>query len=365
MKSKLIGPAKFVLFLGIGIFITWLSLRNLTPSDKTDLLISFRNVNYFWIVIVLIIGITSHLIRALRWQMLLEPVGKKPSLKNTFIAVMTGYFANLAFPRLGEVTRCGVLHTTDKIPINRSLGTVITERSIDLLLFFVLFLLLISTQYQKLNTYLETFVFKGFQSKFSSFNTGNLLLMIILGGALLLVLAVVLIMRVTPRHPFLFKIKTFFKGFLAGIWSVFSIQRPWLFALYSILIWCCYFMMTWLCFGALDQTAFLTTGAGLAVLVLGAVGIMITPGGIGLYPIIVRDTLLLYGISSTIGFAMGWILWTSQTITIIIMGIIAMVWLPALKRKGRFSSASEHIISDTIPHVNTIPTTPHENHPPC
>jgi glycosyltransferase 2 family protein len=335
LKSRLTGLAKFLLFLGIGVLITWLSLRNLTSNDKADLLVSFREVRYFWVIIVVLIGIFSHIFRALRWQMLLEPVGTRPTLKHTFIAVMVGYFANMAFPRLGEVTRCGVLHTTDKIPVNKSLGTVITERGLDLIIFLLLFVLLIVTQYSQLVNYLDSYVFPGFASKFSAIGSNWVLgIGIMLFGALIWV-GYLGIRRARPEHRARYRVKQLVQGFWLGLISIRKIKRPWLFVFYSLMIWFCYFLMTWLCFNALAETEGLSAGAGLAILVLGAVGIMITPGGIGLYPLIARDTLLLYGIGTGTGFAMGWILWTSQTAMIILAGIAALIWLSTLKRKNR------------------------------
>ena len=334
LKAKIPGLLKFILFLGLGILITWLSLKNLSQSDRAELLESFSRVKPFWIIVVLIIGIFSHLFRALRWQMLLEPVAEKPSLRNTFIAVMTGYFANLAFPRLGEITRCGVLLTTDKIPVNKSLGTVITERATDLLLFVLLFFLMLASQYSMLISYIEKNVFSGFEQKFESVGQAWLMILAILLILALGISVLWIIVRAKPGNRTLVKIRTILLGFRDGLLSIGRIRRPWLFVFYSIMIWFCYYLMAYLCFKALDATAFLSPGAGLAVLVLGSVGVMITPGGIGLFPVIVRDTLTVYGITTATGFAMGWILWTSQTAVIIVAGIASLLWLSTLRRKA-------------------------------
>lgn len=334
MKARIKSFLKFLVFLGIGILITWLSLKDLTPEHKGHLIGSFRTANYFWVVLVIAIGIFSHILRALRWNMLLEPIGKTPSLKNTFLAVMTGYFANLAFPRLGEVTRCGVLLTTDKIPVNKSFGTVITERGIDVLIFLILFLILITTQYHLLVDYLEQKIVPGFADKTNSMAANQLLMIIIFAGILLFLIMIILVRNAGPEHQFRYKIKTAVLGFWEGLISIRSIKMPWLFVLYSLLIWFCYFLMTYLCFRALDETAGLPAMAGFAVLVMGSVGIMITPGGIGLYPLIARDTLILYGVGSSTGFAIGWIVWGSQTLMIITTGIIALIWLRVESREG-------------------------------
>ncbi len=335
MKVRLKGILKFVFFLAVGLLITWLSLRGLTPSDRADLMVSFRQVNPFWLVVVALAGILSHLLRALRWQMLLDPIAVKPSLRNTFAAVMTGYLANMAFPRLGEITRCGVLLTTDKIPVNRSLGTVVTERAIDTIVFVLLFFLMMLTQYQYIISYIETQIATGLVSKVTTLSANHLFFLVTGAGTVTVGLIVLILLRAKPDQPVRYKGKMLLLGFWSGLLSVRHVKRPLTFVVYSFAIWFVYFLMTWLCFNALSETASLGIGAGMAVLMLGTVGIVITPGGIGLYPVIARDTLMLYGVSVTTGFAMGWILWTMQTAVIVVAGIASILWLAALKRRIR------------------------------
>ena len=159
---------KFALFLGLGIFIIWLSLRGLTSEERIQILHSFRIANYNWVILTIIMGITSHILRALRWRLFFEPLGYHPSLKNTFFAVMVGYFANMAFPRLGEVTRCGILTRYEKIPFNKSFGTVITERAIDMIIFIFLFFLMIVTQAGTIGHYLNTNIYPKLAEKFNN-----------------------------------------------------------------------------------------------------------------------------------------------------------------------------------------------------
>jgi glycosyltransferase 2 family protein len=325
---------KFLLFLGIGVLITWLSLKDLSDEHRHELMQSFREANYFWVILVIFIGIGSHIIRALRWNMLLEPIGGAPRLKHTFLAVMIGYFANLAFPRLGEVTRCGVLATTDKIPVNKSFGTVITERGIDMMIFVLLFFMLVSTQYRLLIDYLDQKIFPGLEEKVTSAGNNPLFYLVLAGGAILFTVLILIIRNAKPEQRIRYKIKNTVSGFWNGLISIRHIRLPWLFVLYSLLIWGCYFLMTYLCFRALPETIHLSPMAGFAVLVLGTVGIMVTPGGIGLYPLIARDTLILYGVAGSTGFAMGWIVWGSQTVMIIVTGIIALIWFSLLKRRA-------------------------------
>ncbi|HRZ41308.1 MAG TPA: lysylphosphatidylglycerol synthase transmembrane domain-containing protein [Bacteroidales bacterium] len=333
--SRLTGALKFLLFLGIGVLITWLSLRGLSPGDRAHITASFREANYFWVLLVILIGVVSHVLRALRWLMLLRSSGDHPSLKNTFIAVMTGYFANLAFPRLGEVTRCGVLYTTDNIPVNRSFGTVITERAIDFITFLLMLAGVVALEYRLLIGYLDRRIFPGLLQKVQAPSEHIGALLVIFGVLLLLAGGVIFVMRSEPRHTFRFRIRTILLGFWQGLISIGKMRRPWLFVVYSLLIWVCYFLMTWITFRALPQTMHLSLLAGLSVLVMGTFGVMATPGGIGLYPVIAMETMSLYGIPATTGLAMGWIIWAAQTLMIILTGTAALLWLSMLKKRRK------------------------------
>ncbi|MFO7722860.1 MAG: lysylphosphatidylglycerol synthase transmembrane domain-containing protein, partial [Bacteroidales bacterium] len=257
LSPRITSLIKFLLFLGIGVLITWLSLKDLTDEHRSQLMRSFREADYVWVALVIVIGIISHILRALRWNMLLEPVGGAPPLKHTFLAVMIGYFANMAFPRLGEVTRCGVLATTDKIPVNKSFGTVITERGLDLLIFVLLFLALISTQYRLLIDYLDEKIFPGLKEKVYSAGSSYIFYLVLLVGVLAFLGLILMIRNARPEHKFRHKVKHTVTGFWKGLISIRYIRMPWLFVAYSLLIWGCYFLMTYLCFRALPETTHL------------------------------------------------------------------------------------------------------------
>jgi len=325
--SKIITFIKFIFFFALGILIIWLSVRNLTPAEKNEIIKSFRTANYYWVIIILFLGILSHLIRSLRWKLFFEPMGYKPSLKNTFFAVMVGYFANLGFPRLGEVTRCGILAKYEKIPFNKGFGTVITERALDMIVFFLLFLLMILTQIGTIHSYLDKNIYPNLQGKLSN-PFSNPLIVFGLIGFLFMVLVLFLIYRRRISHSrFYTKVVDMVLGFWEGLKSLSQIRKPLLFTVYTIAIWCLYFLMLYFCFFCFPETSDLSIGAGLSPLVLGTIGIMITPGGIGLYPAIIQETLLLYGITNTTGLALGWIAWTAQTIMILVVGGISLLLL--------------------------------------
>jgi uncharacterized protein (TIRG00374 family) len=324
---------KFVLFLGLGILIIWLSLRGLTPTEKEQILHSFRSANYNWVVLTIALGIFSHILRALRWRLLLNPLGYHPSVKNTFFAVMVGYFANMAFPRLGEVTRCGILTRYENIPFNKSFGTVITERAIDMILFVLLFFLMIFTQAGIIGSYMEHYIYPKLEAKFQNPIFSKVF---IISGVLLFfsfIGAVYLFRKKIMHSSIAQKIIHLALGFWDGLKSLSQISHPWLFVFYSLAIWGLYFLMIYVCFFCFPDTLELSPGAGLSSLVLGSVGIMITPGGIGLYPAIIQETVSLYGIVKTTGLALGWISWSAQTGMILFTGGLSLILLSFNKKK--------------------------------
>ena len=332
LRSKFLTLIKFVFFLGLGILIIWLSIRDLTLSEKNEIINSFRIANYNWVFLAIILGILSHVLRSLRWMIFFEPMGYHPSFKNTFYAVMVGYFANMAFPRLGEVTRCGILAKYEKIPFNKSFGTVVTERALDLIIFFLLFLLTIFTQIGTLRDYLNNHVYPGLQGKFIHPFSNPIFLAAIAGFLVLVILLFIISRKKIKNSKFYHKIILLIHGFWEGFKSLSQIRRPILFVFYSIAIWFLYFLMVYVCFFCFASTSTLSPGAGLSSLVLGSIGIMITPGGIGLYPAIIQETLLLYGLSRTTGLALGWIAWTAQTAMIFIIGSLSLVMLSFNKK---------------------------------
>jgi glycosyltransferase 2 family protein len=325
--SKLITFSKFVFFLGLGILIIWLSIRDLTFAERAQIIHSFKIANYNWVILAVLLGILSHVLRSLRWMMFFEPMGYNPSFKNTFYAVMVGYFANMAFPRLGEVTRCGVLAKYEKIPFNKSFGTVVTERALDMIIFFLLFLLMIVTQIGTLHDYLDNHVYPGLQGKFIHPFSNPLVMGGGVGILIVIVLLFFLLRKKIIQSKLYHKILDLILGFWEGFKSLSQIRRPVLFVFYSLAIWLLYFLMVYICFFCFAETSSLSPGAGLSSLVLGSIGIMITPGGIGLYPAIVQETLLLYGLSRTTGLALGWIAWTAQTTMIFIVGSLSLILL--------------------------------------
>lgn len=333
MKKKLLDFSKIIFFLSLGAFFIWLFMHNLTPEEKKDIYTSFLSANYFWVIVSIIIGVFSHLSRAIRWKLLMKPMGYDPSLKNTFMAVMIGYFANLALPRLGEVTRCGILARYEKIPLQKSFGTVITERAIDLISLMLAFIITFIIHFDKLSLFKHSIIYKNMRDRFDQMENPSSLYYIT-GAIFLLVILVLFKLRHKISHTSIYqKGEEIFLGFIEGLKSLTKIKNPYLFIFHSINIWIMYLVMTWIIFFCLPETSDLGIDVGLAVLVFGSIGIIIVQGGIGIYPWIVAEILVMFMVPETKGYAIGWLSWSGQTLMIVIFGLLSMILLPILNNK--------------------------------
>ena len=333
MKKKILDFSKIIFFLSLGVFFIWLFMHNLTPEEKKDIYTSFLSANYWWIIVSILVGILSHLSRTIRWKLLLEPMGYNPGFRNTFFAVMIGYFANMALPRLGEVTRCGILARYEKIPIQKSFGTVVTERGLDLISLIIVFLINFFIHLDKLSLFKTTGLYKNFQDRYDHIENPGMYYWLFF-GFLLLLLFIFWKLRHKISHLYLYqKTKEIVLGFLEGIKSLTKIKKPFWFIFHSIMIWIFYWIMAWVPFFSLPETSHLGMDVGLAVLVFGSIGIIVVQGGIGIYPWIVAEILVLFAIPATKGYAMGWLLWTGQSLMIIGLGILSLTLLPLLNNK--------------------------------
>ncbi len=333
MKKALVTIGKLLFFLGLGVFFIWLFVRHLTPVEKKEIWESFGQAKYLWILLSLVIGVISHISRSIRWKMLMEPMGYHPRFSNVFFAVFIGYFANLALPRLGEVSRCGVLAKYEKIPFQKAFGTVVTERAIDILTFMLLFLLNLALQFSKVYSYISQKIILPIREKITAIDGTNYLIYVFLITGVILFIFIFYFLRKRFNHTRLYKkIKEVVQGFIEGLKSLTRIKKPGWFIFHSILIWILYFAMTYVVFNCLPETRGLPVTAGFAVFVFATIGVMIVQGGIGIYPAIVAETLFLYHIPETKGYAMGWLLWSGQTIMIVIAGIISLILLPLINK---------------------------------
>lgn len=340
MNKKKSDILKFVIFIGIGIFFIYWFLLKLDPEQKQDIWQAFTTANYAWVAVGMGVCLLSHFVRALRWQLLFAPIGHKPGLGNTFGAVVVAYMANLAFPRLGEVMRCAVLRTSEKIPVEKSLGTVITERLIDVLCFGLIVLIGLAAVYDKLKDWLYDMIMAS--GKFHP------RLLLLIGGILVVCCVAALLFYLFAykkllRFRFFQKIDRMLHGFLGGIKSILHLgpKNFLLFSAYSILIYLLYICGGLIIFHAFPQTSGLGFEAAFMLYLFGSVGMSFSQGGIGVYPVLVAQALTIYGISFTVSTACGWLLWGSQQAIVIVVGMAFLIYFSFKKKRNRTATGVE------------------------
>ena len=332
MKKQVKNILKFLFFLSIGILLIWLAVHNKTPEEIQNIKLAVKQANYFWIGVSLLVTGLSHLFRAVRWRMLLRPLGHKVKLSNTFFAVMVGYLANFALPRLGEVTRCGILTKYEKVPFTEGFGTVITERALDLVCLIIIFFATLALEFKRISGIANDLIFSNFSEKFHHLMQKQLF--VIIGvTVLLLIVAALFYFRKKIQTLISGKAKNFIIGIWDGLKSVANVDKPILFIMHTVLIWTMYILQVYVCFFAFGETSALAFSVAIVIVVFGSVGIIAVPGGTGAYQAIVIQILTtVYLISGTIAFAFAWAVWTTQFVLILLLGLISLVLLAVLNK---------------------------------
>lgn len=335
MKKKLTHIAKFLFFFSISGFLFYMVYRE---QDTTKLLHTLKNdVNYYWILLSLFFGLLSHISRTIRWNILIESLGKRPRTINTFLAVMVGYFANLALPRMGEISRCGIITRYENISFTKLVGTVVLERALDIIMLLIFLLVALTTQFDIFSSFLDKN--PRISENLSNVFTSGTSLMVIT-----FLIAIAWIFRKKFQHTGIYKrISTTFHNFMDGFRAIKNLNNKLPFILHTVFIWIMYYLMTYVCFFSFGFTSNLPALAGLTVFVMGSFG-MVAPvqGGIGAWHFMVIGTLLIYlpGVNNienmTRSFAL--VVHGAQTAMIIILGSLAIIALPFANKN--------HIIKD-------------------
>lgn len=330
MKKHLLNFLKLAISLGLGIGLIYWFVSKMSEEDKALTLDAFQRADYFWILLAPLIGMFSNFSRAQRWRMLLQPTGHYPGFANTWFSIMSMYFFNLFFPRLGEVTRCTVLARYENVPLDKSIGTMVVERVVDLISIMIVGGTLLLIEYDRLFAFFEQNVLN---KKEVAADSNPWVKWAIAGGV---VLAIAIGAWFLNRKYGFAKIKAMLKerlmGFAEGLKSIRYVKSPVEFIFHSILIWVCYFLMVYVSFPALPETKELGVLAAAACLFFGGFAIAATPGGIGVYPLFLQQVLILYGVNATIGYAFGSVVWVAQMGSIFVGGLVSLAMLALLNR---------------------------------
>ena len=321
--KQLINILKYILFFGIGVSLLWYTFRG---QSITDIYEKISHAKMGWIALSLVISFAALISRSLRWNLLIEPLGYKPALSSSFYSLMIGYFANLAIPRIGEITRCGALSKAEKVPFNKLVGTVIVERFLDLIMLAFSILILGLMEYRLIG-----FLFKGIFEKLSN---SKLILSI---GAIGFLIAVYLFrrwLRSSSSGKLKERINKVLVEVIEGLKSVFRMKNGYAFVFHTFFIWFMYYLMMYVSFFALESTSLLGAKAGLFVMVAGGLG-MSAPvqGGIGTYHFLVSQGLMVYNVSQSDGITFATMVHTWQLIMLIVLGTISIIALFLKNRK--------------------------------
>jgi len=328
LKEILYKILRFLVFFSIGILLFWLVYKD---QPVKGIITALQKANYFWIILSLFLSLMSHLSRAIRWNILIDSMGYKPRLMNTFFAVLIMYLSNTAIPRSGEITRCGIIKKYEDIPFSKLLGTVVIERIIDFIMLFILLLIVLFTQF---NVFIEFFKNNpGFDKKFAFLRElDNLIILLIFS---VLFFSVLFIFRTRMKNTlFYIKFKELIQNFIEGLKTIKTLERKWQFIAHSFLIWTLYFIMIYLTFWSFEFTAHLPILTGLTVFVMASIGFVApSPGGIGTWHFMVIETLVIYGIAKDPDAnAYALVVHGSSTLFLIIVGLISLMLIPILNK---------------------------------
>jgi uncharacterized protein (TIRG00374 family) len=316
-KSKAV--VQYILLFLLTALLIWLSLRGLTVTEGEDkfqfLLKTWQKSDKFYMMLVLITVMISHVFRAERWRMLLIPTGNKVSLGNSFLSLMVGYLVNLAIPRGGEVSRCYNLYKLENTPVEISFGTVVLERIVDVICLLSFVALSFLVEWKKIEQFIQSLDFSAERK------TGLSPLVIV---AILILIAIVVAAILLRKNKKLIKI---FSGFKEGLLSIIHLKRKGLFIFYSIAIWGLYFLMSLFVLKAFHQTQFLGVSAVLTIFAIGSIAMAVPlPGGAGSYHTLVPlGLVMLYNLPKADAIAFVFIFHGWQTLIMIVGGILSLI----------------------------------------
>jgi glycosyltransferase 2 family protein len=305
----------YLLFLGLAVGMMWYLYKDI--SWENDVKPSLNNANWLWIGISFVIGYMATVMRGLRWNLMLEPMGYEASNWTNIHSVAFGYCMNNLIPRSGELARCTLLNRAEKIPVDKLIGTVILERIVDLILLALVMLLAFIVKADALTALLAS------GSSDTGSGKGTLLLYVFISGFLFLIVFWMLL-RYMKEHHIIKRINTFIQGMTEGVKSIFKIKKQFLFWFYSLSIWALWLIMAYCSMSALRETSHLTFADTIFFMAAGSLGMIVpTPGGAGAF----------HGYNGESGRIYALISWALKTAFDILVGALGFLIVTSKKVK--------------------------------
>ncbi|WLD23871.1 lysylphosphatidylglycerol synthase transmembrane domain-containing protein [Flavobacterium dauae] len=302
----------------LGVFLVYYAYNQFTPAQITEMKSYFVSADYFYIGLSLLFMKISHASRAYRWKYSLQYLGYQSNFWNNFMAIAVGYLLNLTIPRSGELSRAAVLQKYDNIPFDKGFGTIIAERIIDLLFLLLFVATALLLQYKQLMGFITQQI--------------PVKQLVIISSIFILSAIIGLYLLYTSNWKFFVFIRSKISGLIEGVLSIFKMPHRIPFLIHTFIIWISFVLTFYFGTKALPETSSISLGVTMVAFVVGSLAISFTNGGIGAFPLLIAKILALYGISLTAGTAFGWILWTTQTLLIVIMGGLSFLILPVVNK---------------------------------
>jgi glycosyltransferase 2 family protein len=321
---------QYIIFLGGGIFLVWWQFSKMTLQEYKDFKFALYNADYRVLIPIIFIAVSIFISRAMRWRIMIAPMGYTPSFFNTFGATMAGFLANTFLPRIGEILKCTILGKYEKIPVQKLIGTVVIERIFDLLCYLILILFTFFIQYKLVGSFIKDALNKIVNSASQPLWITVLLIAAIITAATLIFRFV---FKKYAGGKIAIKTKNFLAGLKEGISSILKLQKRGWFLFHTIYIWSMYLLQVYIGFSAFADLSHLGFNAACAVLTLATFANIITPGGLGAFPTAIFLVLSLYNINQTTGEAFGWLMWGVTTFIILFFGLLFLGLLYFSNRK--------------------------------
>lgn len=315
LKNK---HVQFVLLIIAGCWLIYLSIRNINIHDLWK---QIQTGNYWIAFPVMLVSVTGYYFRSLRWKLILQNMQETAGVPDVYASLSIGYAVNFATPRLGEISRCLVLHQSAKVPIDKALISVFIERVIDILCLAIIVAVAFWISLGDLTTFVKTEIITPLINSIL-----NKPLLLVLCIALLVIVVVYMLYRKLHTHT---RLKMMIERVVKAFTDVLQMKEKKLFAAYTILIWGCYFLMTYLWFNVFTETASLGLKEAFVLMAVGSVGrsVPIQGGGMGAYHYLVSNVFAIFGVSLLMGNAMAFVIHGAQMILTIFLGIVAWIWL--------------------------------------
>lgn len=336
MRKSILQTLKFLAFLAVGIILLWFAFHNVNFRSLAE---GLKEANYWWLLLSVFFGFLAYISRARRWVLLVNPLGYNPSLLNTFNALMTGYLANLALPRVGEVTRCVALGKKENIPVDQLFGTVVVERTIDFITLLCIMVIMLFTSGELISQFFKESIFIPLQQKvFSLFGFTWIIGAILISPPVIVLFLLIRYKKKLRKVRFFSKIFDLASGIINGLKTITNLKRKWEFIFHTIFIWINYTLMTWVVVFAIDSTSHLTIGDSVFLLVIGGLA-MSAPvqSGLGAFHYLIsRGLAFVEGVKLEDGLVYALLTHESQLIFVAIVGTISffMIFHRNGKEKG-------------------------------